>query len=181
MEESEEWKSIEGHEGLYEVSNFGRVKSLKRIVKNSGIHDSAIRKEKILKNSVTKRGYLSVTLCYRTLRKTKLTHRLVALAFIPNPENKPEVNHKDSDRTNSHFKNLEWCTSLENSEHCTNYGYGKNRALNSSQSKVTPEIVKEIRKLYSDGLTQKEISYRFKISRSTVGSIVTFKSWKYIK
>ena len=104
---NEEWRPVKGYEGLYEVSNFGRVISL--------------RTNKILHQRKTRDGYRSVTLydCNRKL-KTKYVHRLVAVAFVPNPHNHPEVNHKDENKSNNRADNLEWC----NRSYNVNYGTG---------------------------------------------------------
>ena len=109
------WKDIAGYEGLYQVSNLGRVKSLGNN-KNS--------KEKILKPFFNRDGYLLVNLCKEGKSKQYRVHRLVAQAFILNPEDKPEVNHKDEDKTNNKVENLEWVTSKEN----CNYGTSTERS-----------------------------------------------------
>lgn len=101
IEKMEMWKPISGYEGLYEVSNFGRVKSLK------------FGKEKILTPGNYK-GYLSVQLCKDGKRKMMRVHRLVAEAFIPNPNKLETVNHKDEDKTNNSANNLEWMSSVDN-------------------------------------------------------------------
>lgn len=100
----EEWRSVIGYEGLYEVSNTGRVRSLDRCVKysNGQIH---LYKGKILSPVIKDNGYLVVNL----QRRTFYIHRLVTEAFIPNPDNLIEVNHKDEDKTNNSVDNLEWC------------------------------------------------------------------------
>jgi len=118
----EVWKDIEGYEGLYEVSNLGRVKSLSRI-------DSLGRKykEKMLRQS-NSRGYLHTSLSKDNNSKSYQTHRLVALTFIPNPENKPQVNHMDENKTNNRVDNLNWMTSKENND----WGTRKSRAIKSS-------------------------------------------------
>lgn len=101
----EVWKDIEGYEGLYQVSNLGRVK-------NS-------RTGRILKFGKHKNGYLQVILCKNGKTKHYYIHRLVAKTFIPNPQNKPEVNHIDENKENNHVENLEWVTHNENMKYGT--------------------------------------------------------------
>lgn len=109
--ETEIWKPKKDYEGLYEVSNFGRVKSL-------GNGNSNNSKERILKPDTDRNGYLKVLLYKDGKRKKNLVHRLVAEVFIPNPDNLPCVNHKDENKTNNSVENLEWCTH----EYNNNYG-----------------------------------------------------------
>lgn len=108
------WKDIEGFEGLYQVSSFGRVKSFDSIDKLD-----RIRKGRVLKGIKDVKGYLLVNLYKNNIVYTKKIHRLVAEAFIPNSENKPQVNHIDEDKTNNMISNLEWSTSKENINHGT--------------------------------------------------------------
>ena len=100
------WRDIEGYKGLYQVSNKGRVKSL---YKGS---------ERILRPGIESSGYYNIILCNDSVRKTFRLHRLVAEAFIPNPYNKPQVNHKDENKKNNCVENLEWCDRVYN----INYG-----------------------------------------------------------
>ena len=117
MIQDEVWKDIEGYEGLYQVSNFGNIKSLARIVHSEKRSDYKI-KEKVLKQSDTTTGYKKVELHKdNEKRKSFKVHRLVAQAFIPNPENKREVNHIDGNKHNNNANNLEWVTSSENKLH----------------------------------------------------------------
>lgn len=112
---NEIWKDIEGYEGIYQVSNFGNVKVLRREIWNGkGIR---IQEEKILKQSTNMWGYCIVTLTKNSVRLPHKVHRLVAKAFIPNYENKEQVNHIDGDKTNNHVENLEWNTRQENMSH----------------------------------------------------------------
>ena len=109
------WVDIEGYEGIYQVSNLGRVKSLERSVRNNINGGERIVKERILKLWSDKGGYLLITLCDKNRVKHKeRVHRLVAKAFIPNPDNLPQVNHKDECKTNNCVYNLEWCTNEYN-------------------------------------------------------------------
>lgn len=116
--EEEIWKDVKGYEGAYQVSNFGFVKSLNRKI-SSGNAIYAI-KGKVLK-SFPIDDYVGVALNKNGKRKIETVHRLVALHFIPNPENKPDVNHKDLHKSNNHVNNLEWSTEKENIQHyCEN-------------------------------------------------------------
>lgn len=108
----EEWKNVIGYEGLYEVSNIGNVRN--------------VRRNTLLRLSKTK-GYIQVYL-YKNGVKTGLkVHRLVAEAFIPNPDNLPQVNHKDENKMNNRVENLEWCTAKYNS----NYGHRTENIVNT--------------------------------------------------
>ena len=109
---SEIWKPIKGYEGLYEVSNKGRIKSLKRYTnsKNEFGNIKQNHNEKILKNNTMKTGYVMTTLYKEGKPKSFFIHRLVAEAFINNPNNYKEVNHKDENKSNNNVENLEWCT-----------------------------------------------------------------------
>lgn len=109
MSEKEIWKDIEGYEGLYQVSNMGRVRSLDR--KDARGHRI---KGKMLADCRTRCGYRMVGLHQGGNAKCWLIHRLVAMAFLDNPSNLPEVNHKDENKANNAVSNLEWCTAFYN-------------------------------------------------------------------
>ena len=117
---NEIWKDIEGYEGFYKISNFGRVKSLKR----KDTKGRTVR-ERILKPCIVD-GYYSVTL-YKDIRKIFKIHRLIAMAFIPNIENKPFINHIDGNKKNNSIDNLEWVTNQENIKHAFKIGLIKGR------------------------------------------------------
>ena len=106
MTEDEIWCPIKGYEGLYEVSDKGRVKSI------------GYGKERILRPGRAGGGYLMVNLCKNGEKKKFLVHRLVSQTFIPNPDNLPQVNHKDENPSNNYVQNLEWCDQKYNA----NYG-----------------------------------------------------------
>ena len=117
------WKPVRNYEGLYEVSNLGRVKSLN--YKRTG-------KERILKAGKSGNGYLQVNLYKDGNREQPLVHRLVATAFLDNADNLPEVNHKDEDKTNNCVENLEYCSRLYN----MNYGTGSKRSAEKRSKPV---------------------------------------------
>jgi len=106
------WKDVNGYEGLYQVSNLGRVRSLERKAT-----DGRQINERILKPAFDVGKYLTVALHKNKKQKTHKVHRLVAFAFIKNPNNKPHVNHIDGNKSNNRVDNLEWCTQLENNRH----------------------------------------------------------------
>jgi hypothetical protein len=114
---NEIWEPIKDYESLYLVSNYGRVKSLSHI-NNLG----KLRPECILGNRLTDRGYHTAVLYKNGVRKTFKTHRLVSIAFIPNTENKPFVNHIDGVKSNNIYTNLEWVTHSENIKHAYKMG-----------------------------------------------------------
>lgn len=106
VEEVEIWKDVVGYEGYYEVSNFGRILKLK-----------GPTKIKTIVKGFLVRGYVNVHFCVNNIKRQHRVHRLVVEAFIPNIDNKPHVNHIDSNRSNNHISNLEWCTPFENVTH----------------------------------------------------------------
>lgn len=116
----EEWRDIKGYEGLYQVSNLGRVRSLDRLVNNK--HGQRFLKGGIKRVFDWGTGYQYVNLHCQQKRKSKSVHRLVAEAFVENVYNKPEVNHIDGNKHNNRADNLEWCTSSENELHAYNLG-----------------------------------------------------------
>lgn len=123
------WIDIEGYGGCYQASNFGRVKSLKY---------NHTFKERILKASKDKKGYLIVCLCKDGIKKSYKVHRLIALTFIPNPDNLPEINHKDEDKTNNRIENLEWC----DRKHNVNFGSRTKRMVESKTN--YPKFSKQV-------------------------------------
>ncbi len=110
----EEWKDIKGYEGLYQVSNWGNVRSVFRYVKSGNGYRKV--RERILKTYLAglERDYHYINLHKNNKKEPFSVHRLVAEAFIPNSDNLPQVNHKDEDKTNNKVENLEWCTSQYN-------------------------------------------------------------------
>ena len=120
LEGTEIWKSIEGYEGLYEVSNLGRVRSLdKYTLYKPSLYKGkfrTLRKGRILTPKISSTGYLEVSLCKNLKQLSYRVHRLVAKAFIPNPNNYPVINHINEVKTDNRVENLEWCTTKYNME-----------------------------------------------------------------
>ena len=138
----EEWRPVVGYEGLYEVSNIGRVRSLDRYVKGKG-KSYFLHKGRVLSPGMKPEGYLVV----RLQRRTFYIHRLVTEAFIPNPDNLPEVNHKDEDKTNNRVENLEWCNHKYNMNYGTRNIRAKETAIkNGYWSSLSKEEKEERRK-----------------------------------
>lgn len=117
------WKSVVGYEGYYEVSSYGRVRSVSRYVNTGILHsDVKLHKGKMLKLNKKHTGYLFVDLCKHNKIKTIAVHRLVATAFLDKPEGRDVVNHLNLDKTDNRVENLEWCTYKENSIHASQHG-----------------------------------------------------------
>ena len=165
------WKDIVGYEGLYKVSNFGRIKSFSRRGTT----------KKILKPWINRQGYLIVDLCKNSKSKHFPIHRLVATAFIQNPENKPEPNHEDGNKFNNHVSNLKWVTKSENIQHAMNSGLNHS-GENSCKAKLTNEQARWIREVYIKGDSEfgaGSLARKFNVTHSTILDIirgVTFKN-----
>lgn len=176
----EEWRDVNIDEGKYigryKVSNKGRVRSLSRFVTCRGGYRRS--KGKFIVLSKNNCGYYGATL-YRDGNPKKFSvHRLVAMAFIDNPENKREVNHKDGIKTNNIVENLEWMTSSENTMHSYDNGL-QNRGSGVGTSKLTDKDVLRIRSLYPE-YSHRKIAKMYGVYHTTIGRIVTRKLWKHI-
>lgn len=121
------WKDIKGYEGYYQISNLGNVKSLERTVYHSDGRVQ-VRKERIMSKRESTDGYYIAKLNVDKQSKSIAIHRLIAEAFIPNPNNFPEVNHIDTNRKNNKVENLEWCTRIDNIMHSVKLGHYKGKS-----------------------------------------------------
>lgn len=122
------WKEIPGTDGLYFASKGGQIKSAPRMRRYNahGEKSEYLRAGRVLKQAINTRGYPCVTIKYRDgSQKVMPVHRLVAMAYIPNPYNKPQVNHIDGNKKNNNYRNLEWCTPSENLKHAFRLGLNK--------------------------------------------------------
>lgn len=131
----EQWRDIQDYEGLYQISNLGRVKSCERICKTGNGLGEHLLPEKLLKLSLVK-GYLQIALHKEGKYKYYKVHRLVAQTFIPNPDNKEQVNHIDGNKQNNCIDNLEWVTGKENMLHASKNGLLKGNTKTHYQNKT---------------------------------------------
>lgn len=159
--ETEIWKDIKGYDGLYQISNLGRVKSFGNVNSNNS-------KERILKPGIDGVGYLLVILFKDGKAKTFRIHRLVAKTFIPNIENLPQVNHKDEIKTNNCVENLEWCTAKYN------INYSKSKRVICVETNVIYESIKEADR--QTCISQSSISKCCLKKRKTAGKL----HWKFV-
>lgn len=159
----EEWRDAEGFP-KYEVSNYGNVR-----------HKI---KKKNLTGGLDTKGYRQV--CLRDendKQKTPKVHKLVARAFIPNPDNKPQVNHKDSDRTNAHVDNLEWVTNGENQKHAFDTGFQDNYGEKHPRTNLSEQDIIDI---FLSKEKQVTLANRYGVHKSTISSIKHQRNFKQI-
>lgn len=184
--EKENWKPIKGFEGFYEISDLGRVRSIDRVVefnRRNGTVVSRRTKGRLLHPGFDgKKNYLHVTLSRGKIRTVAMLHRLVAEAFIENPNALPEVNHKDEDKTNNAVDNLEWC------DHIYNNNYGKkmfcHQGENNPQCKFPIETILAIKREYDptkEGGRICDLSRKYGVSQPHIRSIITGFRWGWLE
>jgi hypothetical protein len=163
------WKSLNGIVKCgenYEVSNLGNVRN--------------ITTDRIKKCFVKSNGYHATTLYLDKEQKKYHIHRLVAQAFIPNPENKREVNHINGNKSDNTVVNLEWATRKENVQHCYSSGLKNQTGENNHSAKLTEEDVRKIREYHSKGILQKDLAEMYEVSKQGICNIVNRKVWKHV-
>ena len=173
------WLPIKGYEGLYKVSNASKIKALYRRVDSGKCHREW--KEHLLYFAVDGNGYFRTNLAKNGVNRTVKVHRIVAEAFIPNPENKPTVNHKDGNKQNNNADNLEWATLSEQQIHAYGNGLNSNSCELNPGHKLTLSQVEWIKEHYikrdkTFGVIA--LAKRFNVHRKTIGRIVNGQSWK---
>lgn len=180
-DQHEIWRDVAGFEGYYMISNLGRIKSLTRkITEKTGKVN--ILKSRIIRQCVNDQGYWRFTANKDGKRKGLLQHRLIATAFIPNPENKPFINHKNGIRSDNRIENLEWCTHQENVDHSWRTGLNQNIGEGNSVSKLTLKDVLYIKKVYEDKWGQQSsLARMFNVTPSAIASVVKNKSWAWVE
>lgn len=170
------WKDIDQ---FYEVSSFGNVRSRAREVRSTH-GGSYIKEGRMLKQNDNGQGYAQVCLCYDGVKRTERVHRLVALAFIPNPGGLPKVNHRDTNKRNNTKENLEWCTQLYNVQHASANGL-MIKGETAASSKLTDDGVKDIKHLIKEGFSNREIATLFGVHPGTIQCIRQGRNWSHVK
>lgn len=177
---NETWKEIEGYNGIYYVSNLGRVKSVDHYLTNR--IGSGKQTGRFLKLQKSNKGYLRVSLSLNKKRFQTGVHRLVAKSFVPNPENKLQVNHKNGIKTDNRFDNLEWVTNRENLVHAYKNNLIKlNKGEKHHNSKLSNKDVEVVRWLHKIGWTGKQLAEDYKISGAAMSKILKRETYKNVK
>ena len=176
----EKWVAVSGFEGMYEVSNLGRVRAVERtILQANGRYRTFPEKIKVPNDNGT--GYKCVNLFKNQKCKRFYIHRLVATHFMDNPLNLPQVNHLSGDKTDNSISNLEWCTASENCVHAVeNKLYQNARGEMAGSAKLKDHQVLRIRELLGTGMMQKDIAKLYGVSRDAIGKIARGERWAHI-
>jgi len=169
------FKDIKGYEGIYQISNLGIVKSLTHYPKGR----TGKQTGRVLKQITDKKGYVRVSLSKNGTRFNTSVHRLVALTFIPNTKNKPQVNHINGIKNDNRIKNLEWCTGSENVIHSignnlSNFNYGEKHHM----SKLNNKQAIELRNQFEKGESVKDLSKKYNLSVVAIYNIINNKTYK---
>ena len=174
------WRDIPGYEGLYQASNDGHVKALERKSWNGKV--ICIRSERLLTPQKVAGGYYQICITPNNKQIRKYLHRLIAEAWISNPDNKPFINHKDGNKSNNSISNLEWCTRSENVKHAFATGLMCNKGEKSPVSKLKEEDVLSIRIRYYIGESTYRIfkSNDYPISYTNIKDIIAKRTWAHI-
>lgn len=168
----ENWKPIKGYEGIYEVSDFGRVKRL--------ANSNRCKRDRILNPKPNHNGYIRVKLTNNGVSEKVFVHRLVLIAFVGNPLSEQETLHVDNNRQNNILGNLRWGSRQENADdraNSTGFPHGETAVVTSV---LTKEEVREIRRLTKIGLGQKRLAKQFGVSRTTIKNIQFGRRWQWL-
>jgi hypothetical protein len=176
---NEQWKPIKGYEGIYEVSNYGDVRSFDRYVQCRG-GKTRLSKGRVL-SPVLVKGYLVVSLCLNGYQVEKKVHRLVANAFLSNPFEMPSINHLDGCKTNNNVSKLEFCTHTQNTKHAHANGLCDHViGQNHYAAKLRNSDISVIRSRLLKGESPTDIAKDYSVGRHVIYKINSGKSWKSI-
>ena len=176
----EQWIPVAEFDGAYEISSIGRLKSCARPRKTKG-GGIAYLPERIKIPGVKREGYAFFSLYKEARYKVMYLHRLVAIAFIHNPLNLPQVNHIDGNKLNNCASNLEWVSASDNCRHALETGlYTTAKGESAGNVTLTESDVLEIRRLAGSGMMQKDIAAMYPVNRQTITKIVNRQRWRHI-
>lgn len=170
----EEWREVAGSDGLYLISNLGNLRRVEYVSRKGDIVP-----ERQIAYYVNSQGYIATKIKINGKFKTKSAHRLIAEAFIPNPDNKPQINHIDNNRKNNSIENLEWVTAKENIHHCIRQK--RNPIGEKHGSAVLTEYdVKIIKRLFKQGVSVPVVAKAFDLSQGAIRCIKDNRTWKFV-
>lgn len=161
------FKNIKGYETIYQISNLGNVKSLK---------NNKLLKTRIRKND----GYVDIKLSKNGKSTRFLLHRLIAIAFIDNPNNKSQINHKNGLKNDNRIENLEWCNNSENAKHAENNNLRSHEGIKNSHAKLNELDIKFIKYWLSKNFKSVDIAKHFNITPAQIGHIKHGRSWQHV-
>lgn len=176
--QGEKWKQAEGYSPNYYVSNMGRILTL--TAHNKPSNPAIMKPAQDFDKRRNEKGYLRTVMDGKSIR----VHRIVAQTWIPNPDNKPFVNHKNGDKADNRVDNLEWCDNSENMVHAYRHGLIKvNRGDNNCHSRLTEEQVRCFKREWKYGrkMTRKEYAKKLGVSEATLKDIIRGRSWGWLK
>jgi len=193
--EGEVWKDVIGYEGYYKISNFGRIMTVRRIenITKFGKATTMIINQRLGAITINKQGYPCAILTINGNTKRCLIHRVLAQAFIPNPENKKTVNHKNGIKCDNNLDNLEWATYTENIKHAYDNGLRKVSELQktkykmlytgegSHRSKLKENDISVILSMRKDGISVKDIAFKYNVNTVTIYNVINGKRWNNIQ
>lgn len=174
------WKELNGNREIYLISNFGNIKTKERQGRHYFIKSHPI------KIHTKENGYQRVVLCLdKNGGKYYYLHRLVALLFIPNPNNLPYINHKDGNKSNNCVDNLEWCTKSENEKHAWRTGLKNKQTVGTKgekhgRHKLTQkqvDFIREVHKPFDSELGSVALAKKFNVSAQTITNVVNYRNW----